>query len=148
MGVDTKGTITRAVTKEEILTTIINHIDDKAVIDIISKDSSCMWVTLTWKGEVRNLFVYFDKEDTGLSLGYNKVAIEIITEILKHFGGLLLTDDCSGVEEIFIPKKYNVTQDYIRKVEQLTKLQSLLGVDYKIALKIISNKQALKLLLD
>lgn len=115
MGVDVKGALSLEIEPEDIYTIIINNFDKNAIYGIKEENYEKIYGQKTYSGfitfkyneEQRNLIycqtkdyskIFNNKMHGNLILGKWGNSVEIITEILKHFGGYLDENDCDEVE--------------------------------------------------
>lgn len=124
MAVCTKGLLNGRVIPEEILNFITQKYDKNAISRVETQDYEDFSITSGFiyfkssNGISRSLFYYYyDKEDisryeylckkglkefastktTSLSIGYNQEGVEIMTEIVAEFGGLIDKNDCDDI---------------------------------------------------
>lgn len=113
MGTDTKGYLSREIPVNKIFNVIITKYDENATIETeIGEDYKVETASIIFKDgeDQRMLWVYREltgNKKTSLSLGYWNNSVEIMTNIIKCFGGELLENDCSGLTAIDIPKDEN-----------------------------------------
>jgi hypothetical protein len=159
MGVDTKGYLNREISVQEIINVIMtkynnnNNVESNIEIEEYNDGSQIEHGSIYFMDgeDARRLYVYkhlTENEKTSLILSHWNNSVEIMTNILKSFGGELLESDCSGLPAIEIPKDENYCHS--DRVKLIDNIISILDIDlpyhdrYKLGNQILRHKEQLK----
>lgn len=166
MGVDTDGFLKPEITATDVYNVIVSKFDKNAMfyVKVDSYDNREHGsIVFDYNKEKRNIFycVVQDKVinteyengelHVSLSLGNHGSSVEIMTEIVKCFGGYLDENDCDDQDAFYIPKddtfKYS---DYIANRDEIVNILDKginKSVKIQIANQILKHKDQLKELL-
>lgn len=170
MSVDTKGIIKGKVNPKEIYNIICDLYDEEAIYNIDNENSrneECGFICFKDGKDQRQIYVStdtnekwkekylldsgIDKDYVYLSLGMWNNSVEIISNIVKNFGGYIDENDCDEIGYVYIPKDKNYNySDYIKNRERIENIldDSLSDKDkISVANQILKHKEELKNLL-
>lgn len=166
MGVDTKGYMKGNVTATEVYDIVCEKFDKDAQfgikIDNYDKEERG-FIYFEFAGEKRQLFyctgeterlsdfpLIAEKSDDKivyLILGYWGSSVEIMTEVVKEFGGYVDDNDCDDIEAYYITKDSNfVYSEYLAMRDNVINIldENLnQGLKLQIAAQIMKHKEEL-----
>ncbi|OME55513.1 hypothetical protein BSK59_13635 [Paenibacillus odorifer] len=166
MGVNTHGYVRKEVTATDIFNVITSKFDKDAKFNVKEdKQGEIGRIGFKYKDEERDIFYcigtqypedefrYFDGEETYvyLDLNYWGSSVEIMSEIISHFGGWIDENDCDEFGPVYIKQSENF--EYSSFVDERDKIVSLLDdnlsnvIKFHIATQIIKHKEKIKELL-
>jgi hypothetical protein len=173
MGQSTQGYVNRNVTAMDIYNVICEKYDKETGFDIktqIYNEEEQEIGSIFFKDgeDQRRLFICYgevDKEDifnkeiefngskkyVYLSFGFWGNSVQIMTDIIKCFGGYIKENDCDEMPIVYIPQSENFNyQEYIQKRNAIAGILDV-GLSYslkiQIASQILKYKEELKIIL-
>jgi hypothetical protein len=156
MGVCTKGILSKEITAREVFDVIVSKYDKDAQFDVgIDKfdNTECGRIYFKVGENQRSIFycVTEDKEEsteydgvshTILSLGSWDDSIEIMSNIIKVFGGYIDENDCDDIGYFHVDKDENF--EYEEYVKQRKSIENVLDEKLSNSEKIMIATQILK----
>jgi hypothetical protein len=156
MGLSTHGIISKDITAREVFDVIVNLYDKNAEFDVkIDKydNKECGSIYFKDGEDQRKLFYcivsdgaedteYDEKEHVGLILGYWGNSVEIMSNIVKIFGGYVDENDCDDIGYFHIAK--NGDFQYNEYIKQRHMIEDALDENLSCNDKIMIANQILK----
>lgn len=160
MGVDTNGYVSRQVTAMDIYNIICSKFDKDAIFDVKVEtrngvDEEIGKIYFKIGEDQRGLFLChgenendqkFDFDGSSkyvyMSLGHWNNSEQIMTNIVKCFGGYIDENDCDDIDAFYIPQSENM--EYSDCIKEREKIVSILDEKLSNALKIQIASQILK----
>lgn len=160
MGVSTNGYVSRQVTAMDIYNVICNKFDKDAIFDVkienrMGTEEEIGKIYFNVREDQRGLFLCngenendqnFDFNGSGkyvyLSLGNWNNSGQIMTDIVKCFGGYVDENDCDDIDAFYVPQSENM--EYSDYIEEREKIVSILDEKLCNALKMQIASQILK----
>jgi len=160
MGVSTNGYVSRKVTAMDIYNVISNKFDKESIFDVKVENRSegeeeIGRIYFKIGEDQRSIFICYGQNENEqrfdfdgsdkyiyMSLGCWNNSEQIMTDIVKCFGGYVDGNDCDDVEAFYIPQSENM--EYLEYVKEREKIIAVLDDKLNQALKTQIASQILK----